>query len=771
MSQAVGFTFQGDVFAGGSLAFSAAGKLLKSLSDGGVDIYAVGALIELGKCISISQHQEGIVSRSMQKRSLTRHGYLAKALSIGWGHNDAAYELSRTRGGCAALLAMNAFNAGTTGFVAAQGLQELLRLNGCEENYLPSVDVIKNVVSFMSPIMKDCGFHSVLETIRLSALVELSKHLSVPAFEDMHRSLISGISYPSQWANAVHQLSLTSRLGESIYMHTKSRAIWMAAFATFILGMDCTLVYNANVLWRAAGSRGAVTLQVGDLNDTPTGFSNTFRLRPRRENEISDGGFGPMCLLEDALSTALLEMFYVSDKCQQIIQLAIVRMLSCLATVPSSSIAARNQMSGFPYKWPFHRLDKTIVSVCQRLKIQPTHLEAEVVQALALGFDDINRSEVSWWDNILSEDDVSEFCKFCYCAAHSPKRSKRSDSCLLTVVEDLLCGFAATALALIPCVIHATTVRVRSRVISGKQKTTWSKGIKDLLLQKAPSLNLSMHLAHLRALLHGKYEEPDLSNNAIASSARDTTVAVRALLEEEAFCDDGKYLAIYSGRLSFQGCLRETVEEEYSSSSARFVEMMKPHTVASGSQFRHTNTEFAQPLNSVCNVYIKPSIFEARFYLIPFGTTLVLGTDMAGPQIDASGNTLIGNDYLTVRITQCIKSLLQSTIGKKCEHPKEASFFIPGNDTFSKFQAGVNHPSAAPSSCTFIGPHGNRSRQLLACPSNMEHSSNLNDIPFDKKLLVLQGDSCLSCAFELAKYKFLHPYQARGYDRAIIICS
>jgi predicted amidohydrolase len=73
MSQ-VGFQFQGDVFHGGSLIFSAAGRLMKELSDGGVDIYALGALVHLGHQVPMSQRQETIVATCMQKRSRTRNG-------------------------------------------------------------------------------------------------------------------------------------------------------------------------------------------------------------------------------------------------------------------------------------------------------------------------------------------------------------------------------------------------------------------------------------------------------------------------------------------------------------------------------------------------------------------------------------------------------------------------------------------------------------------------------------------------------------------------
>jgi DNA-binding NarL/FixJ family response regulator len=117
--QQVGFTFQGDVFLGSSLAFSVAGTLMKILLDAGVDTYAVAAVLQLGKVVPISQHQEKNVSASMLKRHTSRAGHLARALQIGWSCNDIAYELSRTREGSAALMLADAFAAGRSYYIAA----------------------------------------------------------------------------------------------------------------------------------------------------------------------------------------------------------------------------------------------------------------------------------------------------------------------------------------------------------------------------------------------------------------------------------------------------------------------------------------------------------------------------------------------------------------------------------------------------------------------------------------------------------------------------
>ena len=64
----VGFSLQGDVIAGGSLLLNASGRLLKALSDGGVDIYAISAAIWLGKSMPIDVHHESSIHRLLVSR-------------------------------------------------------------------------------------------------------------------------------------------------------------------------------------------------------------------------------------------------------------------------------------------------------------------------------------------------------------------------------------------------------------------------------------------------------------------------------------------------------------------------------------------------------------------------------------------------------------------------------------------------------------------------------------------------------------------------------
>lgn len=67
---------------------------------------------------------------------------------------------------------------------------------------------------------------------------------------------------PRDWAGVVKQLMLVASQSETMYIQTNTRGAWLAAFAVHLLSMECTLLHSSNVLWHAAGSQGAVTIQL-----------------------------------------------------------------------------------------------------------------------------------------------------------------------------------------------------------------------------------------------------------------------------------------------------------------------------------------------------------------------------------------------------------------------------------------------------------------------------------------------------------------------------
>jgi len=124
----------------------------------------VATAVQLGKIIPIKDEHENEVNRLLAMRG-GRAGFLAKALHIGCGHSDVAVEMAKTKAGTSALLNIGAFATSTTSYVAARGMQELMKLYGCEHDLLPNIDAITHLVTDLSPFMKSSGFCVVFEHV------------------------------------------------------------------------------------------------------------------------------------------------------------------------------------------------------------------------------------------------------------------------------------------------------------------------------------------------------------------------------------------------------------------------------------------------------------------------------------------------------------------------------------------------------------------------------------------------------------------------------
>jgi hypothetical protein len=88
--------------------FATAGRLLKSMSDGGVNIYAIAASIEVSKLLPVGPKQEQIVRGALAKRN-SKTSLSNSLLSVGWGQCDLVTDIARTRSGIAALLVTATF--------------------------------------------------------------------------------------------------------------------------------------------------------------------------------------------------------------------------------------------------------------------------------------------------------------------------------------------------------------------------------------------------------------------------------------------------------------------------------------------------------------------------------------------------------------------------------------------------------------------------------------------------------------------------------------
>jgi hypothetical protein len=791
--QAVGFQFQGDVFTGGTLAYRAVGRILRQMSDAGMDIYAVGALLQLGGVITIPQHREAVVAAALRQRNNTRQGLLARALSIGWDHSDPVYEMSRTRAGCAALLTLNAFATGTTTLAAAQGLQELMLLNGCDEGNLPSVDSLRQTVGALSPIMEGSGFYSVLNTIHLACVAELGRLLNGEDFENVSFSLTEDVGTPRQWTEAVHQLIFTARQHESIYIHAGTRPAWLAAFATSVLDLDCAVVYHCHELWRAAGIGGRVVVQVAwdrPFPDTAL-FTRRFELSP--ESSVFDSVVEQLersCELQDALESELILFPGLSLENRRQIKYVIVRLLTFLSTRRcftafhhthhthhTRSPEAASVTGSFPGR------GKNIVYICRHLGLDLENLEEEVnfvLRSTDRGFL-MSVTRGSEW-KLLPQDTIEAIERICDCDRDEGGGYGSCSS--LCGISEIIWGFATTGLALLPCLIEGHSIRVCADAVNGRKQSNWSNGAAASL--NDPSVRITLHqlLDHLRILLFGD-DVPELTKYTVAISSRAATVAARVLFEEDAYSDFGQYLGIYSGRLSCDGSFRQTIEDSGSLLRAPSGDnLLQPSTAAPGIHFTPPNAEYFPRWRTDCAVQLTPNSIKIHHQFTTFRTEdvrrLRSAPEETGPAAELT--TLETEDVRRLRsapeepglapvfgypITDSIYELVTATVGGPCGHDNNTIVVPRVNTVFDSIETGIVCAKPSPYSCLLVSAHGNKARVLFSLCA-IQGWVELQNGGDRLCCLVLQGGSCLQCAFELAQRTF---ERSSHYESTAILCT
>jgi hypothetical protein len=738
MSQQVGFNFQGDVFIGSSLVFSGAGRLLKLLSDAGVDTYAVAAVLQLGKQVPISQHHETIVSAALLKRRNSRAGFFAQSLRIGWGYNDVAHELSRTREGLAALMLADAFAAGRSYYVAAQALQDLISLSGCHREFLPSVTVLKGLVSHIAPIMQDSGFRTTLEHIRTTAIVALRRLYPPMDVELVLTPVSADYGSPRDWAGAVKQLMLVASQGETMYLQTNTRGAWLAAFAVHLLSMECSLLHSSNVLWHAAGSQGSVTIQLAKDIVIPVPQSwCSLVLQPETRITASYQSVETFYLLKDALHTELSLFPDLSLDFQETIQRKIVQIVLRLTKIlhikadrRHSSFSARINNKAFDHR-------NLATTALQKVGINSGVLLSET-------------SSGEEFKRVLQAPPA--VLANCPCSQHGfgdlPCRQR-----LLTM---LVFGVASTAMALLLCEADPSQIQVAAGIFNGTSATMWTDHIFSLwdferMASERP-VSFRILLGHMRRLVHGE-ATPELlesGDTCLAVSAGTVTVAFKLLFDEEAFTDNGLIIALYPGRVTADGEFREYVDLQ----SPVYGEVQDPilesWSIAEGVAFSTPSAEGLVDIRSG---------FRIGEYTFQVSCGLYRSTK--GICLPSRGSTPNPHPITYCDIHHGLVALLHTPAGSYCGHSRDKPFVAPASCV--KYQIRAAHfcvtsafrVSARSFTYVFVGTQGKRLRQLFAL--GRHHS------------VFRQGASCLSCAFDQARSIF--ESETRDWKKVFIICE
>jgi len=552
-SNQVGFSFQADVVGGASLVYSGTGRLLKYLSDGGIDAYAIMACMELSRTIPITATQEMTTSRLLASRG-GRAGFLVKALHIGWGHSDIAMELARTRAGTAAMILVNALATGGTSFDAAVALQNLMELNGCEPSMLPNVDVLLTMVRYIAPLLYDSGFKPTLQQI----LDTLSKdpRLGLDVIGTWNT-----VGDSLEWCKAARQLAFSAERKEHVYLITEQRGAWLAAFAVHVLRMAVEIKVRSTIIWESAGSQGLAVFELDSTANEDFPYDSTLRI----ERPATNFGYRPL-IVDHAMHEALQHCLSTNSR----IDYRIVDIIysTILKTTHATALECRIRWSHVGEQSMSLLNKQKILQVCHDLGIPSEWVDQ---------YDWKEPTTNGVWFapkyralRYVAPQDLKVLESIC--GLHSTNPYATTKECLCNEIGLLIHGTASTILSLVPCGYHAQEIRVSSQVLVGNTNTGWNdclanrKGLGPLT---GPAILTNTQLmSHLSHLVH----DPDIAFeptsrqindqcNILAVSLGHVSIFHKSILDKDCVGYNRSIIEIQVGRLTLNKLPRTLVEQ------------------------------------------------------------------------------------------------------------------------------------------------------------------------------------------------------------------
>ncbi|KAF4818222.1 hypothetical protein CGCSCA5_v005330 [Colletotrichum siamense] len=603
MTDQVGFGFQADVVSTSSLSHMLTGRVLKALSDGGVDTYAIAAAFWLGAKVPVRSSLSDTVHSHVSRRRGMQSA-LSKALSIGWGHSAPVIEMTRTRAGTNALLVIGALSTGTPPFQAAQCVSELLSVYGLGAEMLPSVDVLKGLVAYLAPFVHDLGFPKVLQHIDSTAAryFETSRSFGPDergANEESRRNKVFGqlrrMGSAENLAKAIKQLVFTAERGQSHYMILNVRGSWLPAFASHILGMSVELRHGDTILWACGGGQGNVIFQL-ESDHAANHFSvssspQSLHIVPeasdwKENNQRIKIDF----LLGEALEYQIARWSHLDTELSPAIHHAI-RTLSMdlldkatITLFPRAAFEYDN--SGFSMNGNFdnRRALEEVLTIMRVESPTTKHLglprkveglttmgpathglaylkEGPLERVLDLcryHFDRIAHSNV----------DFSEDCGFGQCPCECIGR--------------LIHGVSSTAVALTRCRFNPSELRVQGNILSGDTMTAWSWSCLSIgqdILRSLRNFSGRGHAAthdeffdHLGRLICFNYSDTWLDTDdrnlgtgkkrhVVGLSGGAHTIYYSCIMRNDAFDELGRTVQISGGLASVGGAFRNIIIE------------------------------------------------------------------------------------------------------------------------------------------------------------------------------------------------------------------
>ncbi len=686
----------------------------------------------LGKQVPVRSALETTVHSTLASRTGFQ-GVLAQVLSIGWGHSDVAIEMSRTKAGTNALLLIGALSAGPSYFAAAQTLSELLALSGCEADKLPTVDVLRPLIAYLAPFVRDLGFSKVLHHVTTSA-----EHVAMRKLNHSPASLTAA-GEANVLAGAIAQLILTSRRGETAYFNTCQRGAWLAAFASHILGMSVDLVLDDTMLWASAGSSGQVTIQIGRQARVGTTTSLQYTGAPTNiilvDPPNTAEGSRPLvldCTLAEALNASLGRHPLVDGKLRRAVQRAIANL--------SRDLTRNLRMkSGRDFLVP-HNINGRFDSWGALIEtLSHFGIKGETVQR------SLDRIE-SWYNKkgwagaptetngleYLDDEGVRHLQQTC--PTHQAGLGGRLGRCICCHIGGIIHGYASSVIALMQCRYDAEAIRVKSDLLGGTVTTGWVRGCVLESGESSLAMESRQLFSHLSQLLHsGDSDAPDETHiqslkermHLLGVSGGSTTIYYTLILTDDCYDGQGRLLTIASGRASINGVMRHLLVEA-NDEIPHMGHMRLGFDLGGVSGLPPTKTS-----EVVAGTYIQP-------HYRPSNLRVFMDATITEHEIRIG---LALGDHVSqakrIFLSKCIHNFLLTVIYRHCSHPHDEPWKT-ANSTAGPIRLSPFSLSATarePGQLILYALKGRKLEQLIQC--------------YIDECAVLQLLVCLGCASDL----------------------
>ncbi|KAF3810857.1 hypothetical protein GCG54_00003034, partial [Colletotrichum gloeosporioides] len=607
-----------------SLSHMLTGRVLKALSDGGVDTCAMFAAFWLGGKVP---------------------SVLAKALSIGWGHSTPVIEMTRTQAGTNALLVIAALATGSTPFQATQLLHELLSVFGLGPQNLPNIDVLRGLTSYLAPFALDMGFSRVLHyiTITTERAIRTSNKFANQSPGDQENELwkMRCLGNASIVAGDIKQVIFTARRGESHYMILRARGAWLPAFSCHILGMSVELRLDEEILWACGGDRGTIIFQMG--NHPINNFSLQSIQTPL--NIISTNEIGKSLQersfieypLDQAVSSHLAKWPEVDQDLTDIIHGAINSLsdeyvsLYHIATLTRNKAEQKNEI--FPMQGDFD-ITGAIRETLAAMNISP----GSTGEGPPYSYNTEWRLRCSRWQlglSTLSANDLKMVMR--RCVLHTCMQTKwrllmydcdtkATPDCLCKRLGMLISGVAAASVALARCKFDSSQIMLQESMLMGETPVPWSQKlfcpneVEDRYPRNDEFFDyLGRLICHdytdtwLASYYTATRGEPEAS--VLGLSGGTFTIYYSCIMSRDCYDELGRMIEIRNGRASVAGLFRNVIMEwatdngQYHAQMHALRDNIKPSVLAGGSHlgphFRPSQTQF----------FMDASVDEALFSL------------------------------------------------------------------------------------------------------------------------------------------------------------